>query len=94
MAFIEYLQSPVMIEKKTKSGIKTIDITERILRCEFKKADNELTICAALCADNDRFLNPELLVSAFDKAALLQMNEGYSILRTEILQKDGKTPFR
>ena len=92
-AFADYIKAPVYIEKQSKSGIKTIDITERIHSASFIGDKDALFIKARLCADNALFLNPELLVRAFAQNPSTAIHEDYAILRTEIYQKDGVSRF-
>lgn len=87
----------LLIEKRTKSGPKQIDIKGQIRSCTLTMTEDNLVLDATLCAGSADFLNPELLIRYLkENAGILTGNllrERYSILRTDLLRVD-ESPFR
>ena len=84
----ELIASPeILIEKKTKKGIKTVDIKPdmEILSCE--KADNSVNISMYLPAGTQTNYNPTLFIEALKKAADIAF-EPQNIRRIAILCAD------
>ena len=90
--------SPLMMDKKSKSGIREVDITTLIRSLTASVADGELYLHAVLCVSGADYLNPEYLIRALrEKFGLLaedDMDSSYSILRTRVYLADGETEFR
>lgn len=90
--------SPLMMDKKSKSGIRQVDITALIRSLTASVADGELRIAATLCVSGSDYLNPEYLIRALrDKFGILPEGDvasTYSILRTKVYLDDGKTEFQ
>ena len=85
------------ITKITKSGNeKIVNICEFIKQIEVEY-NGDIIINTILCADAERYLNPELLIDAIknniDVLNLGTTEEYYSILRNQMLNSD-LTPFR
>ena len=90
--------SPLMMDKKSKSGIRQVDITSLIRSLTTTVEDGEMRIDAVLCVSGADYLNPEYLIKALrDRFGLLPEGDvvsEYSILRTNVYLKDGVTEFR
>lgn len=80
---IRKLESPLIITKKSKNGEKEINI-QPMVKC-YKYSNRTLT--ALLSADNENYLNPEILAKALTKT-------GYDICRINVYLRDGETVFR
>lgn len=85
----------LLIEKRTKSGPKQIDIKGQIYSCSLNPDGENLTMDATLCAGAADFLNPELLIRYLkENGGILTgdpSRESYSILRTDLLRADGRS---
>jgi len=103
-AFAAYLTaSPLLAEKQSKSGIKTVDIAQLVksIDATFVPADGDtlprIQMTALLSASDTAYLNPELLIKALrDRFGILAGNplqEAYSIVRLHVFRNDGKTEF-
>lgn len=77
------LESPLIVTKKSKSGEKEIDIQSMVKRYKYENH----TLTALLSADNENYLNPEILAKALSET-------GYDICRINIYLRDGETLFR
>ena len=90
--------SPLMMDKKSKSGIRQVDITTLIRSLDACVEEGELRIDTVLCVSGSNYLNPEYLIRALrERFGLLpegDMVSEYSILRTHVYLKDGVTEFR
>ena len=89
-------ESPILMEKKGKAGIKEIDITKMIksLDCRYDETSDRIVIDAVLAAGQAETLNPEMLVTALrEKLGFLSGNileEHYSIMREELFNLNGE----
>lgn len=90
--------SPLMMDKKSKSGIRQVDITTMIRALDATVTDGELRIAATLCVSGADYLNPEYLIRALrEKFGILPEGDvvsEYTILRTKVYLADGETEFR
>ncbi len=90
--------SPLMMDKKSKSGIRQVDITTLIRSLDARVEEGELRIDTVLCVSGSDYLNPEYLIRALrDRFGLLPEGDvvsEYSILRTNVYLEDGVTEFR
>jgi radical SAM-linked protein len=90
--------SPLMMDKKSKSGIRQVDVTTMIRALSATVEDGELRIAATLCVSGSDYLNPEYLIRALrDKFGILSEGDvvsEYTILRTKVYLADGETKFR
>ena len=87
-----------IVTKTTKSGSeKEVNLCEFINSFSAEYVNNEILINTVLCADSERYLNPELLIEAIkNKLNILTSDttdEYYSILRNKMLNGD-LTEFR
>lgn len=90
--------SPLLMDKKSKSGIRQVDITALIRSLSAAVVDGELRLAAVLCVSGSDYLNPEYLIRALrEKFGILpeaDVVSAYSILRTKVYLADGETEFR
>lgn len=81
-----------LIEKKTKSGVKEINICDYIKEISTQGDENSISVEAILSADNEKNLNPELLVEAIRRSLGIMNTEGteehYRIMRQALLAAD------
>ena len=75
------------------SGEKETDISPMILKSAVCLKEGALLVSVVLTVDNEKFLNPEYIVTCLkEKANVLSgspLDEEYSILRTGVYGKDG-----
>lgn len=74
-------------EKRSKKGIKTVNLCEMIRSFEIESTENTVHIKAVLAAGNSVNLNAELLVSSL-LSQFAAETEGMTIVRTKLLQED------
>jgi radical SAM-linked protein len=92
--------SPLMVDKKSKSGVRSVDITKLIRDIDVSVDEDkrECAMHATLCVSGADYLNPEYLITALrDRFGLLPVDDPHSeyrILRTDVWLSDGVTPFR
>ena len=91
-----YTKGPLFVTKKTKSGEKQIDLTERIKRLTIAREGNTIRMRVLLTAGGENHLNPEFLIGEARRAysILQKVSETYSILRTKVFLADGVTEFQ
>lgn len=95
---IQLYKNPLIINKRSKSGDKDVDIAPFIDLKEVTPKDGGVVIRALLSADSMNYLNPEYLI----KAAQLKLGmsfdnpfeEYYTITRKEVYKEDKVTAFR
>lgn len=90
--------SPLLMDKKSKSGIRQVDITTLIRSLDAVVEQGEMRIDTVLCVSGANYLNPEYLIRALRERFGI-LSEGdvvseYSILRTHVYLEDGVTEFR
>ncbi len=85
--------SPLTVLKRTKSGEKETDISPMIIKSESAFSEGKILLSVTLTVDNEKFLNPEYIVTYLKNAAGVlsgsPLDEEYSILRTGVYGKDG-----
>ncbi len=86
----DILNGELMIEKHSKKGEIVVDLRPKIAEYSIEEKDGKTGFRAFLGADSGDFVNPELLVRAFEKKAGKPV-EYYSIMRLELYTKDGRT---
>ncbi len=88
---------PLIVSKRSKSGVKEVDVREFIHSATVSEADGVITIEAVLAAGEGKYLSPELIVTALrEKLGILSgdpTRECYRILRHGVYLADGITPF-
>lgn len=80
-------ESPFIVMKRSKNGENRIDIMPLIKRYEI----SENRIKVLICAESDRYLNPEYIASAV--SARFNIPD-YNITRINLYTKDGLTIFK
>ena len=84
--------SPLILSKKTKSGIKDVDIIPMISSTDVRFEDGLIKIDATLKASSTEYLNPELLITGLrERCGILSagtLDEWYTILRTASRKAD------
>ena len=89
-------ESPVMMEKKGKAGVKEIDITKMIksLDVRYDESSDRIIMDAVVSAGQAETLNPEMMVTALrENLGFLSgdiLAEHYSIMREEIFNLNGE----
>ena len=93
----ELFSKELLMEKQTKRGTKTIDLSGMIRRLDVRYENSVLILDTVLPSSNDRYINPELIVTALqDRLGLLRgniMEESYDIVRNEVYFSDGESVF-
>lgn len=86
-----------LLEKKTKSGVKEINVSEYIKEIDVNYTGNCLEIRTVLHSSAEKTLSPEILVEAMRKYLFIMtsdsVSEHYSIMRERML-KDDLSEFR
>lgn len=93
--------SPIMIEKKSKSGVREIDMVTlvRSVEAAYEQENGARVLClrCVLGASGADYLNPEYVVRALsEKFGLLQgdpSQEEYTVMRRRVLLADGVSEF-
>ena len=90
---IKLFSNECNIAKTTKSGNeKIVNISENIKSIDVEYKNGDIVINTVLCADSEKYLNPELLIEAMRKNLnilnLGTTEEYYSILRNNMLYED------
>lgn len=86
------LSDALPIVKKSKKGMIEVDLRPKIVRFEITEQEGATRFHAFLSADSNDFVNPELLVRAFERAYGKPI-EYYSIMRRALYTADA-TIFR
>lgn len=94
--------SPIMIEKKSKSGLREVDMVSLIRAVDATLTETDgtraLHLRCLLGASGADYLNPEYVVKAVaEKFSLLQgdpATEEYTVMRRRVLLDDGVSEFR
>lgn len=85
--------SPIIVNKKTKSGPADIDIRPMILKLDVRQIrEQELRLTGRICAQNPS-LNPSVLINALEGQFPNAAPDFVRIRRLEILDASGR-PFR
>ncbi|MCR5636938.1 MAG: TIGR03936 family radical SAM-associated protein [Clostridiales bacterium] len=80
-------QDKIIVQKKSKSGMKDIDLKQYILSCEWECDKSGLKMTLVLPAGNTTNINPSLLLSAIENE---HANEIFCLVtRKELYCKDG-----
>ncbi len=81
-----------LLEKKTKSGVKEINVSEYIKEISVNGEGNHLEISTVLHSSSEKTLSPEILVEAIRKYLDIMtsdsVEEHYSIMRERMLNSD------
>lgn len=85
-AFLE--KDEILVEKKTKSGMKQIDIRPDIKTVEIRREETNVLLLARLSAGSVKNLNPSLIVGAMEESFGTELF--YEITRLEIYSESGE----
>ncbi len=80
----------ILVDKKTKKGIKKIDIKEYFRDAKHYDTDNDIVVRVTLPAGSTTNINPTLLVKALEEKC--QTEVYYDITRVDVFDTEGK-PF-
>ena len=78
----------ITVEKKTKSGMKQIDIKPDIRSIEIRREENSVLLLARLSAGSMKNLNPSLIVGAMEDSFGTELF--YEIARLDIYNESGE----
>ena len=89
------LGEPIVIEKTTKIGTRTLDVSEFVKILSVTEENGELVLRTKLCCDDANFVNPKYVIEFIaDKLGIPGERDDYSVCRTAVYLEDGETPFR
>lgn len=91
-AMEELFRSPVVLDKRSKRGIKEVDICPYIKEISFAEAGEKVLCRCVLAAGNDP-LNPLYITRGLQKGGLLAEDAVVTYLRREILDEKGEIFF-
>ncbi|MDD6095027.1 MAG: TIGR03936 family radical SAM-associated protein, partial [Clostridia bacterium] len=89
----QIFKSPVVVEKRTKSFIKEVDITPLVKSLTAEKTENGITVHAVTCADSDNYLNAEYVAQVIAEKIDPEEKGYHVIMRQKFMLADG-TDFR
>ena len=78
------LAGPMPVEKRGKSGVRTLDIRPLIRDCAVAQTEDGLALDATVDASGESYLNPSYIAAFLDPAA-----EDVRVLRRRFLLADG-----
>lgn len=88
------LKDAIVIEKTTKIGTRTVDVTEFVKVLSVCEENGDLVLCVKLCCDDMNFVNPKYIIEFLEKKTGIPGEKNdYSVCRTAVYLPDGKTPF-
>lgn len=91
LALVEILNSEeILVDKKTKKGIKKIDIKEFFKDAKHYDTDHDVVVRVTLPQGSTTNINPTLLVKALEEKLSIEVY--YDITRVEVYDAEGK-PF-
>jgi hypothetical protein len=86
---------PIVIEKTTKIGTRTLDVSEFVKILSVTEENGELVLRVKLCCDDANFVNPKYVIEFLaGKLGIPGERDDYSVCRTAVYLEDGETPFR
>lgn len=88
------LKEPIVIEKTTKIGTRTVDVSEFVKTLSVTEDQGELVVSVRLCCDTLNFVSPKYVIDFLtQKTGIPGEKDDYSICRTAVYLPDGVTPF-
>lgn len=88
------LKEPIVIEKTTKIGTRTVDVSEFVKMLSVTEDQGELVVSVRLCCDTMNFVSPKYVIDFLtQKTGIPGEKDDYSICRTAVYFPDGVTPF-
>jgi hypothetical protein len=89
------LSEPIVIEKTTKIGTRTLDVSEYVKILSVTEENGELVLRVKLCCDDTNFVNPKYVIEFLaGKLGIPGERDDYSVCRTAVYLADGVTPFK
>ncbi len=79
------LSKTLVTMKKTKSGVKEVELTSRIKEYHVSEKDGVTELCMMLDASSEGYLNPELVMTALKENSVISKDDTYFISRDKIL---------
>lgn len=91
----ELLSGEIVIDKTTKIGTRTVDITSLVRVLDVTVEDEKLVLKLRLSADDASYVNPKYIVELMiSKLGIPGEKDDYTVCRTAVYCKDGETIFR
>ncbi len=91
----EALSGEIVIDKTTKVGTRTVDITSLVRVISVDVVDEKLVLKLRLSADDASYVNPKYIVEFMTtKLGIPGEKDDYTVCRTSVYGKDGETIFR
>jgi len=88
------LEEPIVIEKTTKIGTRTLDVSAFVKTLGVAQEGEALVLRVKLCCDDMNFVNPKYVIEFLtQKTGVPGERDDYSICRTAVYLEDGETPF-
>lgn len=89
------LAGEIVIDKTTKIGTRTIDISELVRVISVGVCEEKLVLNLRLSADDASYVNPRYIVEFLAaKLGIPGEKDDYTVCRTAVYCKDGETIFR
>ena len=89
------LNEPIVIEKTTKIGTRTLDVSAFVKVLSVAEENGELVLRVKLCCDDANFVNPKYVIEFLaGKLGVPGERDDYSVCRTAVYLEDGVTLFR
>ena len=89
------LSGEIVIDKTTKIGTRTIEISKYVKTLDVKEEEGVLVLSLRLCSDNENFINPRYVIDFLaEKTGILGERDDYTVCRTAVYLADGETAFR
>ncbi len=89
------LKEPIVIEKTTKIGTRTLDVSDFAKILSVEEDGGLLVLRVKLCCDDMNFVNPKYIIDFLSrKTGIPGELDDYSVCRTAVYREDGITPFR
>ena len=89
------LAEPIVIEKTTKIGTRTLDVSDFVKILSVSEEEGLLVLRVKLCCDDMNFVNPKYVIDFISrKVGIPGELDDYSVCRTAVYREDGTTPFR
>ena len=88
------MKEQIVIEKTTKIGTRTVDVSEFVKTLSVTAQGEELVLSVRLCCDTVNFVSPKYVIDFLSqKTGIPGEKDDYSICRTAVYFPDGNTPF-
>ena len=89
------LTEPIVIEKTTKIGTRTLDVSDFVKPLSVSEEEGLLVLRVKLCCDDMNFVNPKYVIDFLTrKTGIPGELDDYSVCRTAVYREDGVTPFQ